>query len=272
MRIEDLDVTRVVPSLIDAARRDLEWLGLDWDGPALLQSDRLDALNDAVAKLVHEGRAYPCVCTRSDVKQAQSAPNLGDRELRYPGTCRGRFTSIEDAEGESGRSAGLRFSARGGLVAIDDGFFGRFETDVQAEIGDFLVTRKDGAPAYQLAVVVDDAFQRVTEVVRGDDLLSSTARQYLLQEALGLPHPQWFHVPLVLDHQGNRLAKRSGALSLEELRTKGIDPRRVVEWAARTCGIDVDGPVRASDVTPEFDLSRVPKTPVSTPAIPIDAL
>jgi glutamyl-tRNA synthetase len=262
MRMEDLDAPRVVPGTADAILRDLEWLGLDWDGPVVMQSANLEQISAAAAELVERGLAYPCICTRGDVQRAQSAPQAGVAEVRYPGTCRGRFASVAEAERASGQPAGLRFQVPAGVVRLTDGIAGSFATDVSAETGDFLVARRGGAPAYQLAAVVDDAAEGVTEVVRGDDLLPSTARQHLLQRALHLPHPATWHVPLVVDGEGRRLAKRSDDLSLAELRDRGTDAREIVGWVARSAGIpDADRPT-ASEVTAAFDMSRIPRAPV----------
>jgi glutamyl-tRNA synthetase len=262
LRIEDLDATRSDPALVDSVRRDVEWLGLDWDGPALVQSDRLPELNAAVRQLVEAGGVYPCVCSRADIRAAQSAPQSGDVEIRYPGTCRGRYASAAMAEAATHRPAGLRFMVPDEVVSAEDELVGPFSSNVSREIGDFLVARRDGAPAYQLAVVVDDADQGVNEVVRGDDLLPSTARQVLLQRALGLPEPRWWHVPLVLGADGNRLAKRDDATSLEALRDQGIDPRSIIRWVGSVSGMDAPERVRASDLIASFSMDRVPRSTV----------
>jgi glutamyl-tRNA synthetase len=262
LRIEDLDAPRVVPGATDGILRDLEWLGMDWDGPVVIQSTRLERIQNATESLLARGLAYPCVCSRGDLRLSQSAPQDGDVEPRYPGTCRGRFSSVEEAERVSGKPCGVRFIARPGTVSLVDGFRGPYETDVAATIGDFLIARRSGAPAYQLAVVVDDAEDGVTEVVRGDDLLPSTARQYLLREALGLSHPVHFHVPLVVDAEGRRLAKRRDDLSLFELRERGVDPRAVVGWAARTAGLTGADRVTAREVSPQFSMENVPRTEI----------
>lgn len=261
MRMEDLDAPRVRPGMVEAALRDLEWLGLDWDGPVELQSAGLERIRAASSDLLERGLAYPCVCTRGELRAA-SAPHADEGEPRYPGTCRGRFDSLEVAERRTGRGAGVRFRVPAGAVEIRDGFAPPLSVDVEAETGDFLIGRRDGTPAYQLAVVVDDAQQGVTEVLRGDDLMPSTARQWHLQRALGLPHPEWFHVPLVTDADGRRLAKRADDLSLTELRETGVDPRAVVSWAARSAGLDVPGRICAGEVTRIFDLARLPRQPL----------
>jgi glutamyl-tRNA synthetase len=271
LRIEDLDVGRVKPGMTEACLRDLEWLGLDWDGRVELQSRDTRAIEAALADLVARGFAYACICSRRDLGLALSAPHAVEGEARYPGTCRGRFASPADAERATGRPAGIRFRVPPGVVALEDGFAGPFAHDVEAECGDFLIARRDGAFAYQLAVVVDDARMGVTEVVRGEDLLASTARQWLLQQALGLSHPAWFHVPLVVDERGERLAKRRGSATLAELRAAGVDPRAIVAWVARTAGLERAEPAHPSELVTSFDLSRVPRVAVTAPTGRLDS-
>lgn len=257
--MEDLDGPRAQPRFVDQALRDLEWLGLDWDGEVLLQSSGLPRLSQALEQLVRSGDAYACICSRGEVRAAASAPQAGVGELSYPGTCRGRFASAAEAERRTGRQAGYRFRVPPGSVAVDDGFSGRHLFDVEASVGDFIIGRRDGTPAYQLAVVVDDAAQGVSEVVRGDDLLASTARQVLLQRALGLPTPAYVHLPLVVDASGRRLAKRHNDLSLYELSACGIDARRLVHWVATSAGIACPEPLSARECLPLFSLERVPR-------------
>ncbi|HEX2669513.1 MAG TPA: tRNA glutamyl-Q(34) synthetase GluQRS [Polyangiaceae bacterium] len=262
LRMEDLDGPRAEMRFADAALSDLTWLGLEWDGPVYVQSTGIERLNAALATLLDQGKAYPCVCSRGDIRSAQSAPHAGALEPRYPGTCRGRYSSLAEAEQQSGRAAGARLLVPDGSIGIDDGVSGESTWDVAQDVGDFLIAKRDGAPAYQLAVAVDDHAQGVTEVLRGADLLPSAARQWHVQNALGLPHPAWFHVPLVTDATGRRLAKRENDLSLAELRNGGTDPRAIVAWAARSSGLAVDDRVSAREVTPAFQLSAVPKEPV----------
>ena len=272
LRLDDLDGPRVSDRFVDAAQRDLEWLGLDWDGPRVLESEGAEAIHAAAAQLASAGVAYPCVCTRREIRASQSAPHQGEREPRYPGTCRGRFETIAEAEAAAGRDAGLRFRAPDGAVAFEDGVAGSVRADVAEEVGDFLIVRRDKQPAYQLAVVIDDARAGVTEVVRGDDLLPSTARQWLLQRALGYDHPAWFHVPLVVDATGRRLAKRHDDLSLTELRDAGADPRAVVAWAARSSGVPAPHRLTAAEAAPRFDWSKVPRTAVRLEPEDLDEL
>jgi len=262
MRLEDLDGPRAKPEFADAALRDLAWLGLDWDGPDYLQSTGLAEISAAAARLEEQGLAYACVCSRGDVRSLQSAPQQGDSEPRYPGTCRGKFASVALAEQESGKPAGLRLSVGNASVSIKDELLGERSFDVQAEVGDFLIAKRDRAPAYQLAVVVDDARQGVTEVVRGEDLFPSAARQRLLQQALGLPSVRYVHVPLVLDESGRRLAKREDDLSLQALREGGTDPRAIVAWAAKSCGIASAERITARVALIDFALAKLPHEPL----------
>jgi len=262
MRLVDLDGPRAKPEFADAALRDLAWLGLDWDGPDYLQSTGLAEISAAAARLEEQGLAYACVCSRGDVRSLQSAPQQGDSEPRYPGTCRGKFASVALAEQESGKPAGLRLSVGNASVSIKDELLGERSFDVQAEVGDFLIAKRDRAPAYQLAVVVDDARQGVTEVVRGEDLFPSAARQRLLQQALGLPSVRYVHVPLVLDESGRRLAKREDDLSLQALREGGTDPRAIVAWAAKSCGIASAERITARVALIDFALAKLPHEPL----------
>jgi glutamyl-tRNA synthetase len=256
LRLEDLDRERVKPGMEDECLRDLEWLGLDWDGAPLRQSDDTGPMEAALARLLARGAAYACACSRKDIERAASAPHAEDGERRYPGTCRERALDPADP-----MVRGVRLRVPEGELALADGCAGPFRADVQREAGDFLLARRDGAYAYQLAVVVDDARTGVDEVLRGDDLLPSAARQWHVQAALGLAHPRWFHVPLVVDAAGARLAKRRDDLALAALRARGVDPRAVVAWAAASSGQDLPERVRAHEVLPRFDLARLPHAP-----------
>ena len=263
LRLEDLDGPRVEARYIDQTLRDLEWLGLDWDGSAYLQSEGLPRLKQALLELISADRAYACVCSRAAIRAALSAPQSGAFETRYPGTCRGRFFSVEAARRATGREVGIRFKVPSGTVEVHDAFREKHEFDVAASIGDFMVGKRDGTPSYQLAVVIDDDAQGVTEVVRGDDLLASAARQILLQRALSLPTPEYFHVPLVADASGRRLAKRQNDLSLAELRAREVDPRAIVRWVAESAGIDCDHRPTAAECTRSFSMHRVSRAVVT---------
>jgi glutamyl-tRNA synthetase len=262
LRVEDLDGPRIKPGAGAAAVDDLRWLGLDWDEGPVLQSTRAGAHAAAIAQLLADGRAYPCVCTRREVDAAASAPHAEDGATVYPGTCRGRFATVEDAARFAGRPPAIRFRVDPGPVAWDDEMAGpqRFD-DVAARLGDFVIAKADGTPAYQLAVVVDDAAAGVTHVVRGDDLLDSTPRQMLLYRALGLADaiPAYAHLPLVVGPDGRRLAKRHGDSRLRFYRDRGVAPGRVRQLLARWCGVD-DGPLAA--MARQFDLRRLPREPI----------
>ena len=171
------------------------------------------------------------------MRSAIAAPHSEDGGDIYPGTCRGLFGSIEEAKAKTGRDPALRFAVDDGEIEISDVLAGDRTLCPLTDFGDFPITSRDGYAAYHLAVVVDDAHQGVTEVVRGDDLLSSVGPQALLQDALGLPRPTWLHVPLVYDHNAKRLAKRSDSVSLALLRDSGVDPRALVAWLAQGLGI-----------------------------------
>jgi glutamyl-tRNA synthetase len=217
VRMEDLDTGRVRERFYDEQLHDLAALGLDWDGPVVRQSERLNLYEDAVQALREQGLIYECWCTRAEIREAASAPHGGLPEGAYPGTCL-RLTAAERAEREAGgRPPALRVRADGAKVAFEDRLAGHYE----GVVDDFVVRRNDGAFAYNLAVVVDDAEQGVGEVVRGVDLLDSTPRQLWLGAQLGLPAPRHAHVALVLGPDGSRLAKRHGAVTLADRAAQG---------------------------------------------------
>jgi glutamyl-Q tRNA(Asp) synthetase len=212
VRLEDLDAPRVVPGAADEILRSLERYGLTWDGEVVFQSRRLARYDAALEILLKRKMAYACACSRADLARAASAPDRADPIPPgvYPGRCRSGLPP-----GKATRA--VRFRVPAGVFPFEDLVLGSCSEDVAASVGDFVVKRADGPFAYQLAVVVDDAAQDVTEVVRGADLLDSTARQIALQKALGLPTPAYAHLPLVLGPDGKKLGKRDGALPLETL-------------------------------------------------------
>jgi glutamyl/glutaminyl-tRNA synthetase len=228
LRDEDLDAERCRGEFAVAMLEDLRWFGLRWqEGPDIggplgpyRQSERLPLYRPVLEKLLDAGVIYPCTCSRKDLAAAAAAPHETDYEPIYPGTCRGKKLSQVE---------GLKFSWRfavpdGEAIAFADGYFGAQCFIAGKDFGDFIVWRHDDVPAYQLAVVVDDAAMRITEVVRGADLLLSTARQLLLYRALALTAPAFYHCPLMTDESGVRLAKRHDALSLRVLRASGATP------------------------------------------------
>ena len=273
LRIEDLDHPKVKPGAAAQILEDLRWLGLDWDegpdvggpGAPYVQTARRDRYRAALEALRARGLVYPCVCSRRDVAEAQSAPHGRDpHSLAYDGRCRGRFASWAAAAAAlpPGRTPVWRFRAPPGRSAFDDLFLGRRELDLSAELGDFALARDEGGAGYQLACVVDDAAMGVTEVLRGDDLVDATHCQLALQAALGLPRPAYAHVPLVVAEDGRRLAKRHGDTRLAALRAAGVPPERVVGLLAWWSGLAPCGArVRPADLLPGFSLSRVPREP-----------
>jgi glutamyl-tRNA synthetase len=267
LRIEDLDQARAKDEWARGIQEDLAWLGLDWDGDVVLQSEHLDEALAAAAKLVSAGQVYPCVCSRREVREAASAPHEDPSklwgEVNYPGTCRGLFSSIQEAEKSTGRKATLRFLVPHEPIEVHDAFLGRRSYALPDHGGDFVVMRRDAQPAYQLGVVVEDARLGVTEVLRGDDLLVSAARQQVLQQALGFPTPKWIHVPLVRGFDGDRLAKRAGSTSLAKLRDEGLQPADLIAWVARSAGIkEFPGEGPASYLS-AFSIQNVPKAPAT---------
>jgi glutamyl-tRNA synthetase len=262
LRIEDIDSPRVKPGAAHQAIDDLRWLGLDWDGPVMVQTERLSAYRSALEELKHQGLVYPCTCTRSDIERAASAPHAGEEGPTYPGTCAGR-SAFELPEGPHC----WRFRVPPSSPAFDDRFRGRCEIDLRTAGGDFVVWKSPrppnlDTPAYQLAVVVDDAAQEVTEVVRGDDLVPSTPRQQLLYQALGLRPPAFAHIPLVVGEDGRRLAKRHGDTRISSLRQAGVRPEALVGLLAWSCGwIDQAMPVTPRQLVPLFRIEAIPPAP-----------
>ncbi|MDP2271819.1 MAG: tRNA glutamyl-Q(34) synthetase GluQRS [Archangium sp.] len=267
LRIEDLDPERCKPVFTDGIFEDLEWLGLDWDGPVLKQSERGAVYDEAIAKLETSGRAYRCWCSRAEIARAASAPHVGEEGPVYPGTCRAGGSP------KAGRQPSWRFLVEGEpvLPASDpstalegvrftDLIHGEVSQDVAREVGDFIIRRIDGVASYQLAVVVDDALSGVTHVLRGEDLLSSTARQNQLQRALGYPTPEYAHVPLLMQADGKRLAKRDGASTVAGLRELGWSAEKVLGQLAAWSGLGDGAPVSARELVGSFSLERVKRT------------
>lgn len=259
VRMEDLDT--VTSALVHETDQlaSLRSIGLDWDGEVVRQSDRFGLYRDAIDRLQSAGLVYECYCTRREIREASRAPQGVDPAGSYPGTCRGLTERDRARLRAEGRRPALRLLSDGRDESFDDRFSG---THV-GRVDDLVLQRNDGVPAYNLAVVVDDAAQGVTEVVRGDDLIASTPRQIMLHRLLGLPIPQFAHVPMVLAPDGTRLAKRHGAVTLADLAARyGLSPGDVCARLAESLGIDTDGqPVMARDLLDRFDPDRVPSTP-----------
>lgn len=252
LRIEDLDTPRVKPGATEHIHEDLRALGLIFDGAVMTQSDRGSAYEDALAALVDDGLVYACSCSRKDL--AASAPHVGDDGPVYPGTCRDKGLPV-DASDVALRVRVDRLVQRFGTPVIDDRWQGRFSHDVEACVGDFIVRRKDGLFAYQLAVVVDDIAQSVTEVARGQDLLSSAPRQVLLHRALGAAAPSFAHLPLLIDDDGHRLSKRSPNAPelLRTLVARGVQPQQLLAHFLRLLGGDNRGAVSAVEFADVLD-------------------
>jgi len=262
LRIEDLDGPRIKP---DSARQlidDLQWLGIDWDEGPVYQSARMPVYAAAVKDLLDAGLAYPCVCTRKEVESAASAPHAEDGAAVYPGTCRGRFRSVEEAAAFAGRPPAIRFAVPDGIIEWTDQFCGPQRCDVARQLGDFVIAKADGTPAYQLAVVVDDLAGGINKIVRGDDLLDSTPRQILLYRALQPSHsiPSYFHLPLVVGPDGRRLAKRHGDSRLSFYRSRGVPASAVLSLLADWCGIDDNLEIHSAESLIErIDLAKMTK-------------
>jgi glutamyl-tRNA synthetase len=264
LRIEDLDGPRIKTGADAQAIDDLKWLGIDWDEGPVYQTQRQALYQNATIKLLAMGIAYPCICTRKEVESAASAPHAEDGAAIYPGTCQGKYASVDEARSASGREPAIRFAIGERTIEFNDGFRGQVSTDTRT-LGDFVIAKGDGTAAYQLSVVVDDAAMNVTHVVRGDDLLDSTPRQIALYEALELTDklPAYCHLPLVTGTDGRRLAKRHGDTRLSHYRTAGVSAGRMLQMLARWCGIEGIGAIRsAGDLVGRFDIAKMSKQPV----------
>ena len=238
LRLEDLDLGRVKPGSHDAVIADLRWLSIDWDGEPLVQSAGIGPYRDALASLAAKGLVFRCDRSRGEIRTAASAPHAEDGEQRYPPELRPAEPwprVLDDAAADWHASHRLRIDDA--TEDVQDELRGTIAFNPGREAGDLVVWTKLGVPAYQLAVVVDDARQGVTDVVRGDDLLASAARQQVIAAHLGIPHARWWHLPLVYGPDGKRLAKRRGSHSLASLRAAGVAPERLVGWCAWSLGL-----------------------------------
>lgn len=266
LRIEDLDGPRIKSGADRLLIHDLQFLGLDWDDGPIYQSARTNEYRDAIDLLLHRGLAYPCVCSRREVDLAASAPHAEDGSAIYPGTCRGKFASLEEALKHSARPPAIRFAVPAGEIEFQDDFAGPQSLNVAARLGDFIIAKSDGAAAYQLAVVVDDLDARVTQVVRGNDLLESTFRQILIYHALGAADriPNFIHLPLITGPDGRRLAKRHGDTRVALYRDLGVKSSRILSLLAKWCGIEMDGAEIESprQLIDRFDLGAISPSPV----------
>jgi glutamyl-tRNA synthetase len=273
LRMEDLDHPKVKQGASEQALEDLRWLGLDWDegsdvgGPHVpyTQSGRSENYRTALDRLLEQNLAYPCTCSRKDVESAQSAPHAGEGDIRYPGMCRERWISYKEAATilTPPRIPAWRFRTPVGETSFDDAFWGEQRQDVWETVGDFVLGRHPDGAGYMLAVVVDDAAMGITEVIRGDDLMTPTHRQLLLYKSLDLPIPSFAHVPLVIGEDGRRLAKRHGDTRIAALREQGESARKTLGLLAWWCGWAEWGEeLSAGELIDRYDLSSIPREPV----------
>ena len=276
LRIEDLDGPRTKRGADQQAIDTLSWLGIDWDQGPVWQSHDLSVYADAMTMLARAGLAYPTDLSRADVERlgahssdtadaALSAPQEGSHEVRFPPELRPPLTQALRERGFDDRARTWRFVVHPGATSFHDHFAGPQSFDVGAIAGDFIIWTRQGVPAYQLAVVVDDARQGVNDIVRGDDLLDSAARQILLYRALGLRDPpRYTHLPLVKGPDGRRLAKRHGDTRIDRYRNLGIPAERVIGLLALWCGvIQAPEPLSAREFCERFDLDTMPRDPVT---------
>jgi len=263
MRIEDLDGPRVKRHSTQQMLEELAWLGLRWEPDILRQSERSAAYQQALERLIACGVAYPCTCSRKDIALASSAPHLDDGTTVYPGTCRGRYCSPQEAAA-TGHPVAWRVRVDQIPIRFRDEFAGSVCFRLDRTCGDFVVFKNDGTAAYQLAVVVDDAACGVNRIVRGDDLLDSAARQIHLRKLLGLgPEPRYWHLPLVVGPDGRRLAKRHGDTRLSYYRGRGVAAGRILGLLGYWSGIiESRREAELDELAERFDIRRVPKTPV----------
>lgn len=260
MRMEDLDCTRARAGADQQLLDDLKWLGLAWEEPVVYQSKRAAVYDAALRELAAMGAAYPCTCGRKDVELASGAPHADDACDVYPGLCRGKYASAQEARERTGRAVAWRLRVPDEAIEFHDEFAGPCSFNLAKTCGDFVIVRKEGFAAYQLAVVVDDA-PAVDAIVRGDDLLESAARQIHIRRLLGLhPQPRYWHLPLVVGSDGRRLAKRHGDTRLGFYRQAGAAPQRALGLLGYWSGLlprRQEADMR--ELLKRFDLAKVPR-------------
>jgi glutamyl-tRNA synthetase len=275
LRMEDLDLPRIKAGSGEQILKELRWLGLDWDqgpgcgGPAAPyeQSARTPFYQQAFEQLLEQDLIYPCYCSRKDIQHAASAPHAHEYGSIYPGTCRDPEQRAEMKQRHPDKTAAWRYRVPTRTIEFEDRIIGSVSQSLDREVGDFVIKRADGLFAYQLAVVVDDGMMGITDVVRGADLLDSSARQIELFEALGYPVPTFWHVPLMMDSSGARLSKRDGSDSLEVWRQQGKNAAALIGYLAFSVGLlDVEQPISAQALLQKltFELFQKKLTTLST--------
>jgi len=275
-RLEDIDTPRVVPGMAEMQQKDLAWLGLDWDEGIYVQSERTAFYEEALDRLAAAGRLFPCRRSRKDLQALASAPHGPETGAPYPAAFRpqhlapGWYEELRAAGHSDAADAAIRFRVDNHPVKWTDRIYGPRVERVDETVGDFVLKRRDGLYAYQLAVVVDDLAMGIDDVVRGADLLDSTARQIQLIEALGGTPPAYAHVPLVVSPEGEKLSKRDRGLSLASLRSEGIPPQALTGWLAASLGLlDRPEPCRPADLVSLFAWERIRREEVRTERMPL---
>ena len=264
MRVEDIEGPKVKPRTTTQLLDELSWLGFQWEDPIVYQSHRAAIYRGALERLIEMGAVYPCTCSRKDIALAGAAPHADERLAPYPGTCRNLHTSPAEAPRAADRPIAWRVQVNDATIGFADAFAGDQGFNLAKTCGDFVVFRGENLPAYQLAVVLDDAAAGVDRIVRGDDLLESAARQIHLRGLLGLSDEvSYFHVPLVLGEDGRRLAKRHGDTRVGHYRDRGVTPERVLGLLGFWCGLwgqrrDAEMP----ELLERFDIERLDRKQV----------
>lgn len=254
LRIEDIDPQRSKQEYAELIMDDLHWLGLDWDEGPYYQSERGDIYEHYLKQLTDNGLTYPCYCTRADILATQ-APHESDGRVVYKGTCRNLAPGVKTGPA----AIRMKVPSEGkGILSFTDGHYGMQTIDLTTHCGDFIVRRKDGAWAYQLAVVVDDALMGINEVVRGCDLLLSSPQQIYLAQQLGFAPPHFTHLPLLCNKQGQRLSKRDQSLDMAALRTSNT-PEEIIGMLAHAAGLQQSNePITAQELIGEFSWDKIP--------------
>ena len=258
LRIEDIDPGRSRQAFADQLMRDLEWLGLEWDGTPVYQSQRSDLYQHYFDQLKKQGLTYPCYCTRADILATQ-APHESDGRVVYQGTCR-------HLPPRPGVAAATRLIVPDSDIACTDGHYGTFSVNLASQVGDFIIRRKDGAWAYQLAVVIDDSLMGITEVVRGRDLLLSSPQQIYMARLLGFAPPQFIHLPLLCNEANQRLSKRDQSLDLGCLRQQYTAEQLLGVLASLAGFLPHPAPVTARELLPLFSWQKVPLQDITVPS------